>query len=110
MGLEVWVYAGLTKAQSVEVDLDGYPKDWSRYWRAAVVRGTEFTYPGRAAGLEQDAIYEYTDYWDFVAGTSKNGWHMARCARAACGIQKHPSSRGGPSPSGLAIRRVDPLP
>ncbi len=60
MGLEVWMYAGLKK-----VDGDGYPWDWSRCWRAAVVNGTEFAYPGRAAGMEQDAIYEYTDYWDF---------------------------------------------
>ena len=57
------MYAGLTKAENVEVDGDGYPKDWSRYWRAVVVNGTEFSYPGRAAGLEQDAIYEYTDNW-----------------------------------------------
>ena len=36
-----------------------------------MVNGTEFAYPGRADGLEQDAIYEYADNWDFVAGTAK---------------------------------------
>jgi hypothetical protein len=71
MGTQVWVYAGLTKAENVEVDRDGYPRDWSRYWRAAVVNGTEFAYPGRATGLEQDAIYEYAHYSEFVAGTAK---------------------------------------
>ena len=92
MGLEVWVYAGLTKAANVDVDRDGYPRDWSRYWRAAVVNGTEFAYPGRAAGLEQDAIYEYTSYSEFIAGTAKT----ARCARAASGIRKrHQGLHGG---------------
>lgn len=96
------MYAGLTKAGNVEVDLDGYPLDWSRYWRAAVVRGTEFTYPGRAAGLEQDAIYEYTDYWDFVAGTSKTygAWRdaLARLAgyESTQAVVKSPPPPGSP--------------
>ena len=72
MGLEAWVFSGLTKAEGVEVDRDGYPRDWDRYWRAeAAVKNTEFANQGRAEGLEQDAIYEYTDYWDFVAGAAK---------------------------------------
>ncbi|MBN9662258.1 MAG: hypothetical protein J0H49_28935 [Acidobacteria bacterium] len=71
MGLEVWVHVGLKKAENVDVDREGYPKDWSRYWRAAVVSGTEFAYPRRAEGLEQGAIYEHSNYWDFVAGTAK---------------------------------------
>ncbi|MGC4052409.1 MAG: hypothetical protein QM757_24015 [Paludibaculum sp.] len=40
MGLEVWVYPGLTKAEGVEVGRGGYPRDWSRYWRADIVNGT----------------------------------------------------------------------
>ncbi|MGJ5813626.1 hypothetical protein [Paludibaculum fermentans] len=102
MGLEVWVYAGLTKADNVEVDRDGYPKDWSRYWRAVVVNGTEFSYPGRAAGLEQDAIYEYTNQWDFVAGTAKtyNAWRdaLARLAgyESAQAVVKSPPPPGSP--------------
>lgn len=102
MGTEVWVYAGLTKAENVDVDRDGYPKDWSRYWRAAVVNGTEFAYPGRAAGLEQDAIYAYTRYSDFVAGTAKTygAWRdaLARLAgyEGARAVQKAPPPPGSP--------------
>lgn len=79
MGLEVWVYAGLTKVENVDLDRNGYPRDWNRYWRAAVVNGAEFAYTGRAEGLEKDAIYEYNDNWDFVAGTAKtyNAWRDA---------------------------------
>jgi hypothetical protein len=100
MGLEVWVYAGLTKAENVEVNCDGYPKDWSRYWRAVVVNGTESSYPGRATGLEQDAIYEYTDYWEFVAGTSKTygAWRDA-LARLA-GYESTKTVRTAPPPPG----------
>lgn len=93
---------GLTKAENVEVDLDGYPKDWSRYWRAAVVRGTEFAYPGRAAGLEQDAVYEYTDNWDFVAGMDKTyrAWRdtLARLAgyESAKAVVKSPTPPRSP--------------
>jgi hypothetical protein len=71
MGLEVWVYAGLTKAENVDVDLDGYPKDWHRYWRAGVVESTEEEFPGRAEGLEQDAIYVYAHCEEFHAGSTR---------------------------------------
>jgi hypothetical protein len=67
---EVWVYAGLTKVENVDVDRDGYPRDWSRYWRAAVVNGTGFAYPGRAAG------------WSRTPSTStptiRNSWRAPR--------------------------------
>jgi hypothetical protein len=102
MGTEVWVYAGLSKAENVDVDCDGYPKDWSRYWRAAVVSGTEFAYPGRAAGLEQDAIYEYTHYSDFIAGTAKTyrAWRdtLAKLAgyESAKVVVKAPPPPGSP--------------
>lgn len=62
------MYAGLTKAENVEVDGDGYPVDWSRYWRAAVVRGTEFAYPGRAAELELRARNEIPMIRVFIDG------------------------------------------
>jgi hypothetical protein len=36
------VYAGLKKAENIEMNCDSYSKDWSPYWRAVVVSGTEF--------------------------------------------------------------------
>jgi hypothetical protein len=100
MGLEVWVYAGLTKAGNVDVDTDGYPRDWRRFWRAAVVDSTEFTFPGRAEGLEQDAIYAYTSYSEFQAGTAKtyNAWRdtLARLA----GYESTRAVRRTPPPAG----------
>jgi hypothetical protein len=72
MGLEVWVYSGLTKADNVEVDRDGYPREWDRFWRVeAPVKYTECIFPGRSAWLEQDAIYAFTGYAEFNAGTTK---------------------------------------
>lgn len=100
MGLEVWVYMGLTKAENAEVDRDGYPKDWDRYWRAAVVDSTEYSFPGRAAGLEQDAIYAYTAYSEFQAGSTKTyqQWldMLARLAghESAKAVQSAPVSEG----------------
>jgi hypothetical protein len=71
MGLEVRVYAGLTKAQGVEVDANGYPKDLQRYWFADVVESTQEDFPGRTEGLEQDAIYAYAHYEEFRAGSTR---------------------------------------
>lgn len=108
MGTQVWVYAGLTKAETAEVNCDGYPVDWSRYWRAAVVNGTEFAYPGRAAGLEQDAIYAYTHYAEFVAGTAKTfrEWRdtLARLAgyESAAAVVKTP-----PPPTSPFVELID---
>lgn len=71
MGLEVRVYAGLTKAQGVELDANGYPVDLRHYWLADVVESTEEDFPGRAEGLEQDAIYSHTHYEEFRAGSTR---------------------------------------
>ena len=38
MGLEVWVHAGLTKAENVEVDRDGYSENRGSSGRPAAVR------------------------------------------------------------------------
>lgn len=100
MGLEIWVYSGLTKAKYAEVDRDGYPKDWDHFWRAATVDGTEYSFPGRAAGLEQDAIYAYTGYSEFQAGSTKayQRWrdtlaHIAGHASAES-VQRNPPLAG----------------
>ena len=50
MELEVRIYAGLTEAQGVEVDANGYPRDLRRYWLANVVESTEEDFPGRTPG------------------------------------------------------------
>lgn len=56
MGLEVCVYEGLTRAEGVELERDGYPGERTGCWRAAIVIGTGFAHPGGAAGVEEDAV------------------------------------------------------
>ncbi len=71
MGRSCGSMRGLTKAENVEVSRDGIRSTGARYWRAAFVNGTEFAYPRRVAGLEQDAISEFAYCSEFVASTQK---------------------------------------
>jgi len=98
MGLEVRIYAGLTKAQGVEMDANGYPIDLRRYWLADVVESTEEDFPGRTAGLEQDAVYAYAHYEEFRAGSTRAYGRWRDTLSRLAGYESWRSVRRKPPP------------
>jgi hypothetical protein len=76
MGLDITAYRKLTKTDTAELESDGYPKDYLKFWRARLVTGTEEEFPGRTEGVEQDAVYSFAERLSFRAGSygGYNDW------------------------------------
>jgi hypothetical protein len=50
--------------------------------------------------LERDAIYEYTDHWEFVAGTAKTYAARRDALARLAGYESAKAVRSDPSPRG----------
>jgi hypothetical protein len=83
MGLDITAYRLLSKVENPELDEDGYPIA-GHQWRCRRIEYTDRDFPGRAAGLESQVIYAFTDSFDFRAGSygGYNQWRdqLARLA------------------------------
>lgn len=68
MGLDITAYYGLSNVENPALDSDGYPVA-DNQWKATSVDFTERNFPGRTAGIENGAVYEYKDSFGFRAGS-----------------------------------------
>ena len=77
MGLDITAYRNARKVEGVEVDSDGYPKDYDRFdlITGSEIDYTEKNFPGRTSGIVA-GIYEAEDSFGFRAGSygGYNSW------------------------------------
>jgi hypothetical protein len=70
MGLDITAYSYLRPARDVEVEEDGSPKDWRRFWRpGASMEWSEKHWPGRGEGIDPRTIYDTYHRFGFRAGS-----------------------------------------
>lgn len=76
MGLDITAYKGLVTVQNPKLDDEGYPVDWEKNWLPRHGVESEQHFPGRARGVDLEAVYTFTDSLRFRAGSygSYNWW------------------------------------
>lgn len=78
MGLDIVVYKKLKRVENPEFDEDGDLVDYSNQWHAGpTMEWSESCFPGRADGIDPEAVYTWDDDYYFRAG-SYSGYNMWR--------------------------------
>lgn len=70
MGLDITAYQGLKIVADAELDENGNPVDWENHFKpGASMAWSEKHFPGRAQGVDQDAVYAFDKSFRFRAGS-----------------------------------------
>lgn len=98
MGLDITAYRKLTKVESpTQAQLEG--DEYDTRFRAHAVDWVEANWPGRTKGVEQGAVYTFTEQFGFRAGSygGYNRWRDDLAKLAGYPLATHPAEDGGPS-------------
>lgn len=75
MGLDIRAYRGLKKVENPLLDEDGYPENDNEWTPGEGMEFSEKYFPGRAEGLESNAVYKWEDTFYVSAGSySRYNW------------------------------------
>lgn len=79
MGLDITYYRQLAPAVKVEMDGDGNPKPYDKFFKGgSSMEWSESVWPGRAAPWRAEQIYSFSEAASFHAGSYGGYYHWRR--------------------------------